>query len=145
MKKVLFVCVHNSARSQMAEALLKKYADDVFEVESAGFEPGVLNPLVIEVMQEEDIDISHNETDSVFEFFKQGKQFHYVITVCDEATSEKCPIFPGVGNRINWSFKDPSLFTGTYEEKLSQIRDIKDEIKMQVFDFIRTIKENENK
>ena len=91
-KKVLFVCAHNSARSQMAEALLKHMAGDRFEVESAGLEPGKLNPLAIGVMQEIGIDISQNKTKSAFDFYKQGKRYDYVITVCDESKAQKCPV-----------------------------------------------------
>ena len=86
--KVLFVCVHNSARSQMAEAFLKKIGKDKFEVESAGLEPGTLNPIVVESMKEAGIDISGNKTQGVFDIFKAGKNFHYVITVCDETSAE---------------------------------------------------------
>lgn len=96
-KRVLFVCVHNSARSQMAEAFLKKYRGEHFEVESAGLEPGKLNPIVVEAMKEVGIDISQNKTKSVFDFYKQGKQYDYVVTVCDESQSGACPVFPGKG------------------------------------------------
>src|SRR3989338_998122 len=93
--RVRFVCIHNSARSQMAEAFLKKYGGDRFEVESAGLEPGTLNPVVVEAMKEIRIDISQNKTKSVFDFYKQGKLYNYVVTVCDESQSERCPIFSG--------------------------------------------------
>ena len=136
--KVLFVCVHNSARSQMAEAFLKKLAGDKFEAESAGFEPGHLNPLVIEVMQEIGIDISNNQTKSVFDFFKQGRSFHFVITVCDAANAERCPIFPGLTKRLGWSFEDPASFTGTHEEKLAKTRLVRDHVKAEVENFIKT-------
>ena len=112
--KVLFLCVHNSARSQMAEVFLKKYGGGRFFVESAGFEPGTLNPLVAEAMKETNIDISGNETNSVFDFFKQGKLYDYVITVCDESSAERCPLFPGLIHRLHWSLEDPSGFTGTH-------------------------------
>ncbi len=134
--KVLFVCVHNSARSQMAEAFLKQLAGDMFEPESAGIEPGSLNPVVVDAMKEIGIDISGNGTKSVFDFFKKGKMFSYVITVCDKTTAERCPIFPGAVTRINWSFEDPSRLEGTYEEKLSGTRRIRDEIKKQIEKFI---------
>ncbi|MBI4429136.1 MAG: arsenate reductase ArsC [Ignavibacteriales bacterium] len=135
-KRVLFVCVHNSARSQMAEAFLKSYAGDFFEVESGGLEAGVLNPIVVEAMKEAGIDISGNTTKEVFLFLKQGKAFHYVITVCDEASAERCPIFPGVSQRLHWGFADPSSFTGDHEEKLSKTREIRDLIKAKVMEFI---------
>lgn len=130
--KVLFVCVHNSARSQMAEALLKKIPGDRFEVESAGLEPGVINPLAVEVMKEIGIDISRNQTKSVFDLFKEGKLYTYVITVCDEASAEKCPFFPGITTRLHWSFADPSIFTGTHEEKLEKTRQVREAIRNKI-------------
>lgn len=136
MIKVLFVCIHNSARSQIAEELLTKYGGDKFSVESAGLEPGILNPLAVAVLKEEGIDITGKQTQSVFDFFKEGKLFNYVVTVCDEGNSQKCPIFPGQTSRIHWSFKDPSGFTGTYEENLAQTRVVKEEIKEAVLAFI---------
>ena len=140
-KKVLFVCVHNSARSQMAEAFLKQMAGDRFEVESAGLEPGKLNPTVVEVMKESGIDISQNKTKSVFDFFKQGKQYDYVVTVCDESQAGACPIFPGtaVTKRIHWGFEDPSGFTGSYEEKLAKTRVVRDAIKKKLEEWHRLV------
>jgi arsenate reductase (thioredoxin) len=134
-KKVLFICVHNSARSQMAATLLNRRCGDFFEGESAGLEPGKLNPLAVEVLQEIGIDISKNKTRAVFDVFKTGKLFAYVITVCDESEAEKCPIFPGVTKRLHWSFSDPSKFTGTPEEKLEQTRQVRDKIDHQVRQF----------
>ena len=133
--KVLFLCVHNSARSQMAEAFLNQFAGDIFKAESAGLEPGILNPLVIEVMQEIGIDISGNQTRSAFDLFKQGLTFNYVITVCDAANAERCPIFPGVTKRISWSFDDPSSFIGTHEERSAKTRLVRDKIKSEVEKF----------
>ncbi|QWR78240.1 arsenate reductase ArsC [Candidatus Magnetomonas plexicatena] len=135
--KVLFVCIHNSARSQMAEAFLKKYGGEKFDVKSAGLEPGVLNPLVVRVMKEEGIDISGNGTKSVFEMFKNGELFKYVITVCDATKAEKCPIFPGVNKRLHWGFDDPSSLEGTEEEKIVRIRLIKEEIKQKIQHWIK--------
>ncbi len=135
-KRVLFVCVHNSARSQMAEAFLNTLGKDYFVAESAGIEPGVLNPLVVKVMQEEGIDVSDNRTKGVFELFKQGKTYDYVITVCDPEAGERCPIFPGKVKRLHWFFEDPSSFTGTEEEKLEKIRIIRDKIKETIKKFI---------
>ena len=140
-QRVLFVCVHNSARSQMAEAFLKKYGGDLFEVESAGIEPGNLNPVVIEAMREIEIDISNNRTKDVFDFIRQGKTFHFIVTVCDESNGERCPIFPGVSERLHWSFEDPSAFTGTNKEKLSKTRVVRDLIKSKTLNFILTNKE----
>src|SRR5688572_13469373 len=94
-KNVLFVCVHNSARSQMAEAFLRQICGEEFEAHSAGLEPGKLNPIVVQAMQEIGVDISRNQTKAVFDYIKSGKMFAYVITVCDEASAERCPIFAG--------------------------------------------------
>ena len=138
--KVLFVCIHNSARSQMAEAFLNQLGGDKFEAESAGLEPGVLNPIVIEAMKEIGIDISKNRTKGVFEFFKHGKIYNNVITVCDEASAEKCPVFPGIAKQLHWSFADPGGFQGTYEEKLSQTRKLRDTIKKRIEEFVNSPK-----
>ena len=138
-KKVLFVCVHNSARSQIAEAFLKQMAGDKFEAESAGLEPGNLNPVVVEVMKEVGIDISQNKTKSVFGFYKQGRQYDYVVTVCDESQSGKCPVFPGGGQKFHWGFDDPSRFEGTHEEKLQQTRAVRDAIKHKVKEWLKTL------
>jgi arsenate reductase (thioredoxin) len=131
-KKVLFICVHNSARSQLAAALLNKRCGEFFEAESAGLEPGQLNPLAVEALREAGIDISKNKTRAVFDVFKSGELFAYVITVCDESEAEACPIFPGVTTRFHWSFPDPSKFRGTFEEKLEQTRQVRDKIDNQI-------------
>ena len=144
-KKVLFVCIHNSARSQMAEELLRKYGTEEFEVQSAGFEPAELNPLAIEVLKEEDINIADKKTNSVFELFKAGKTFNYVITVCDEGNAQRCPVFPGLNYRIHWSFEDPSSFTGSDEEKLEKTRAVKEQIKKEVLQLIELVKSGQLK
>jgi len=131
-KKVLFVCIHNSARSQMAEAFLKNICADEFEVQSAGLEPGKLNPIVVEAMREVGIDISQNQTKAVWDYIKAGQTFTYVITVCDETSAERCPVFPGVTTRLHWSFPDPSVIVGSKEEKLAGTRIIRDTIKQRV-------------
>jgi len=136
-KRVLFICVHNSARSQMAEAFLKQLAGDKFEVESAGLEPGTLNPLAVEAMKEAGIDISQNKTKSVFDFYKQGKQYDYVITVCDEAQSGACPVFPGKGERLHWGFDDPAGFQGMREEQLEKTRQVRDKIKQKITEWLK--------
>ena len=135
-KRVLFLCIHNSARSQMAAAFLKQIASDRFEVESAGLEPGKLNPLVVSAMKEIGIDISHNKTQSVFDLFKSGQRFQYVISVCDGASAERCPIFPGVTTRLNWSFADPSAFTGGDAERLKQVVAVRDQIRAKIEEFL---------
>ncbi len=136
--KVLFVCIHNSARSQMAEALLNHLAGDKYEATSAGLEKGTLNQLAVRVMSEIGIDISKNQTKDVFEFFKSGRLFNYVVTVCDAANSERCPIFPGVSKTLHWSFEDPSSLSGTEEEKLEKTRKIRDEIQVEIRKFIES-------
>ncbi|MBF0573133.1 MAG: arsenate reductase ArsC [Desulfamplus sp.] len=137
--KVLFLCVHNSARSQMAEAFLKKLGCDRFFVESAGLEAGSLNPLAVLAMKEVGIDISGNKTKSVFEFYKQGKSYNYVITVCDPSAGEQCPLFAGVTKRFHWGFDDPSSLTGNEDEKLEKTRKIRDQIKEAVENLIKEI------
>ena len=135
--KILFVCIHNSARSHMAEAFLKKYGGDRFEAESAGIEPGTMNPNVVAVMQEIGIDLNGKSTQGVFDLFQQHKSYNAVITVCDKEAAERCPIFPGNVKRIPWSFKDPSAFKGTQEEILQHTREVRDEIEIQVKAFLK--------
>jgi arsenate reductase len=131
-KRVIFICIHNSARNQMAEAFVNSACSEEFEAESAGLEPGKLNPIVVEAMQEIGIDISGHKTKSVFDMFKSGKLFHHAITVCDETSAERCPIFPGIAKRLHWSFPDPSALQGAHEEKLAGTREIRDAIKAKV-------------
>jgi arsenate reductase (thioredoxin) len=131
-KKVLFICIHNSARSQMAEVFLNEICGGEFEAHSAGLEPGILNPVVVEAMQEIGIDISGKQTKAVFDVCKSGKTFAYVITVCDETSAERCPVFPGITTRLHWSFSDPSAIQGTHEEKLARTREIRASIKAKI-------------
>ena len=137
--RVLFVCTHNSARSQMAETFLDALGRGRFEAESAGLEPWEINPLVVEVMMEIGFDLSNKKTNSVLDFYKQGRLFHHVIFVCDKETEEKCPIFPGLGKRHSWPFKDPAKLDGTHEEKLEQTRKIRDEIKARIERWIEEV------
>ncbi len=130
--KVLFVCVHNSARSQMAETFLNSLGGDKFVAESAGLAPGPLNPVVVEVMKEVGFDISGKKTQSAFDCFKAGKRYNYVITVCDETNAERCPIFPGHAKRLHWGFPDPRVLGGSHEEKLKGIRIIRDQIRAKI-------------
>ena len=129
----------------MAEAYLKKYGGDTFIAESAGLETGTLNPLAVEVMKEDGIDISNNKTKNVFDYFKQGKLYDYVVTVCDEASAAKCPLFPGVHKKINWSFTDPSSLTGTHDEKIKVVREVRDKIKDAVQNFVKELITNDKK
>jgi arsenate reductase len=125
-KKALFICTHNSARSQMAEGLLNALYGDCYEAYSAGIEPSSLNPYVVKAMAEIDIDISSNLTKSVEEF--KEKEFDFVITVCDQA-KEACPFFPGGKKYIHKNFEDPSKLEGTEDVILSNVRRIRDQIK----------------
>jgi len=135
-KKVLFVCIHNSARSQMAEAFLNEMAIDQFEAESAGLEPGLLNPLVVEAMDKIGIDISSNKTKIVQDLIDTKRVYDYIITVCDEASAQRCPVFPGQGKRIHMGFEDPSSFDGSDEEKLAKTIGVRDQIKTKIQQWI---------
>lgn len=137
MTKVLFLCVHNSARSQMAEAFLKKHGGGRFEVESAGLEPGKLNPYVVRAMAEVGIDIAGNPTKSVFDLFDAKKVFQVVVTVCSKEAAEGCPVFPGLAERHHWPFNDPSSFKGTDEEIMARVRSVRDEIEDAVMTFVK--------
>ena len=131
-KRVLFICIHNSARSQRAEAWLNHICGEEFEAQSAGLEPGTLNPLVVAAMGEVGLDISQKGTQAVSDVLKSGQTFAYVITVCDETSAEKCPIFPGPATRLHWGFPDPSTLAGTPAEKLTAVRKIRDEIRARI-------------
>ncbi len=125
-QRVLILCTGNSARSQMAEALLRHHAGDRFEVESAGTRPSRVRPEAIAVMRELGIDISGQRSKSVDEFARQ--QFDYVLTVCDNAR-ESCPIYPGHANRLHHSFDDPAAVEGGEQERLAAFRRVRDEIR----------------
>jgi len=130
--KVLFVCIHNSARSQMAEALVNNLYGDQFQAESAGLEPGRLNPVAVAAMKDMGIDISNKLTRDVFDLYKAGRMYTYVITVCDEASGERCPLFAGVTKTLHWSFEDPASFQGSEEEKLRHTIQVRDQIKAKL-------------
>lgn len=136
-QKVLFLCTANSARSQLAEAYLKKLSGDQFEVYSAGLEPKGIHPLVDQVLKEDAMDISDQTSKSVNEYL--GKvTFQYVITVCENA-EKNCPtIYPFALNRLFWPFRDPSACTGTEEEKLEEFRKVRDQIKRKIGSWIQT-------
>jgi arsenate reductase len=135
--KVLFVCIHNSARSQMAEAFLKKWGGERYTAESAGLEPGTMNPNVVTVMQEVGIDLSQKGTQGVFDLYQKGTTYDAVITVCDGVNAERCPVFPGKSKRVTWSFEDPSAMKGSREEILQNTRKIRDEIEEKVKGFVK--------
>ena len=127
--KILFICQHNSGRSQIAEAYLRKFAGDHFEIDSAGLEPSdSVNPLVVEVMKEDGLYISGKRPQRVMDLFKAGKIYSHVITVCHDSENQ-CPIFPGITKRWHWPFPDPAKATGSHQEKLAKVREIRDQIK----------------
>jgi arsenate reductase (thioredoxin) len=128
--RVLFLCTGNSARSQMAEALLRKMANDRFEVHSAGLEPTVIHPMTIKVLEEIGLDTRGQYAKPLTEYL--GKvHFSYLITVCSKA-EERCPIFPGMGQRLHWPFEDPAEFKGSEEEKLEFFRMIRGQIQTKI-------------
>jgi len=130
---VLFLCTGNSARSQMAEGLLRHLAGERFEVASAGTHPAGLNPGAVAVMRELGIDISHHRSKKIDSFL--GRRFEYVITVCDRA-KETCPVFPAASSLLHWSFDDPAAAHGSSEERLAVFRRVRDEIAENLRRFI---------
>ncbi|MGZ8796304.1 MAG: arsenate reductase ArsC [Thermoanaerobaculia bacterium] len=134
-KRVLFLCTHNSARSQMAEGLLRKMAGDRYDVFSAGTEATRVHPLAIEAMRESGIDIGGQQSKTLEAF--RDKNFDYVITVCDRA-NETCPIFPGPVERIHWGFEDPSQAKGTEAQRLLAFRKVRDGIlgRLRLFELV---------
>jgi arsenate reductase len=136
-QSVLFICVHNSARSQMAAALMNRICGQFFEAESAGLQPGTINPLAVAVLKEVGIDISKNRPQSVDDVLKSGKAFDLVVTVCSEAEAEGCPLFPGATHRLHWPFEDPAGFTGSNEQRLEKTRRVRDQIREKLESFCR--------
>ena len=134
MQRVLFLCTGNSARSQMAEAFLRKYGGDEFEAHSAGLEPKGMNPFTVKVMQEVGIDVSGQKSKGIGEYL--GKVlFQYLITVCDDA-EKNCPsTWPGISKREHWSFEDPAALEGTESEKLAKFREIRGQIEVRIKDW----------
>jgi arsenate reductase len=124
----------------MAEALLNHLAGDRFQAESAGLEPGKLNPLAVAAMARINIDISHKKTRDVFDLVKQGRRYQYVLTVCDESSGERCPLFPGAAKTLHWSFEDPASFTGTDEEKLKQTIKVRDQIREKLEIWLKEVR-----
>lgn len=133
--KVLFICVHNSARSRIAEGFLNTRGGELFDAESAGLEPRTVNPLAAEAMREVGIDISRKPGHAVFDVFTSGRLFAYVVTVCGESDAADCPIFPGPTRHLHWPFPDPSKVQGSLAEKLEQVRKIRDAIAQKIDDF----------
>lgn len=132
--RVLFLCTGNSARSQMAEAILRKRAGDYFEVYSAGLEPRGVNPYTLRVLDEIGADTTPLRSKALFSFI--GKQhFGYLVTVCSKA-EDKCPIFPGMGMRLHWPFDDPATFQGSEDETLAVFREVRDQIDVKIQDWL---------
>jgi arsenate reductase len=131
-KKILFVCIHNSARSVMAEAFVNRLCGEEYQAESAGLEPGRLNPIVAEAMAEIGIDVSGHQPRAVADVIQAGTIFDVVVTVCDETAAERCPVFPGGAERLHWGFPDPSAAQGSHEEKLAATREIRDAIREHI-------------
>jgi arsenate reductase len=136
-KSVLFICTHNSARSQMAEAYLRAMAGDRYQAESAGFEPRPLNSLVVQAMAEDGLDISKQISKSVFDLYKAGRMFDYVVTVCDDSLPGQCPVFPGVTKRLHLPFADPSDLSGDYMQNLAMVEQVRDAVKTEVSRLVR--------
>lgn len=136
-ERILFVCVHNSARSQLAEEYLRRHGGEYFQVESAGLQPGTLNPHVVQVLAEDGIDISTKTTRGVIDLYRQGRTFDWVITVCSREAEENCPIFPGPVRRLSWPFEDPAAFTGSPEDVLGRVRSLARTIEARVKEFVQ--------
>ena len=135
-RKVLFLCVHNSARSQIAEAFLNKYGSEHFEAKSAGVDPRPINPYVVTVMNEEGIDLTGKVPQSAHNYYRAGEVFDFYITVCAENVEDMCPADIGNEVKYKWSFEDPSVYKGTDGEVLELVRDLRDRIKQKVLRFI---------
>ncbi len=134
-KKVLFLCMGNSARSQIAEGLMKSMGGEQWEVKSAGILPSYVHPLAIRVTDEVGIDISKQTSKSQDQFLQEG--FDYVITLCDDAAMA-CPNFPGQGNRLHWSIEDPAMAIGTTDERVMAFRRARDDIKTRIERFLKS-------
>ena len=139
--KVIFLCTGNSARSQMAEAFLREFGDGRFESYSAGIAPKEINPLTIRVMQESGFDMLDHRSKGVDEFL--GKvHFQYLVTLCDDA-EQNCPrVWPGINQRLHWSFEDPAAFEGPEDEKLDRFRKVRDQIRVKILSWLYEIAEN---
>ncbi len=143
MKKtrVLFLCGQNTARSQIAEAYMKTIDEGDFTVESAGLEAGPgIHPVAAEVMREIGLDIAENDVTAVMDLFREGREYDYVVAVCDAAKAGRCPDFPGEHKRLHWPFRDIGALEGSWEEKLSAAREIREQIREAVEGMIAEIR-----
>jgi arsenate reductase len=134
--RVLFVCVQNSFRSQIAEAIMNKKYGDRFFAESAGLNQGEIHPLTIRIMEDYGLDISGNNVDSVFDFYKEGRVYSYVITVCSRDNEKQCPVFPGIRRRFNWDLENPEDYTGSEEENFHKAIKLRDEIERRIDELV---------
>lgn len=139
LQRILILCTGNSARSQMAEAFMRKAVGDEFEVHSAGLDPRPIHPLTIQVMREVGIDIGDQYAKNVKSLL--GQHFTYLITVCSNA-EERCPIFPGVIYRMYWPFEDPAAVEGTEPEKLAKFREVRDQINLKIREWAMQLQHN---
>lgn len=129
MNGVLFLCVHNSARSQMAEEYFRRFSGGAIPVESAGLEPGKLNPYVVRALAEDGIDIAGKKTQAVADLRAAGRSYAWIVTVCSQEAAERCPVFPGKAERRHWPFDDPASFTGSDAEIMARVRAVRDQIR----------------
>lgn len=138
-KRVLFVCIYNSFRSQIAAAILNKKYGNLFTAKSAGINKKDINPLAVEVMNDYGVDISQNNVNSVFDLLKREESYDYVITVCSKEAGGKCPLFTGGQKKIHWELEDPDTFSGTHQEKLEKAILLRDEIEKRIDAFVKQI------
>ncbi|HER35201.1 MAG: arsenate reductase ArsC [Halothiobacillaceae bacterium] len=135
-RRVLFVCIHNSGRSQMAEAFLNGLGGPAFVAESAGVIPRPIQPDVVRVMQEVGYDLSGVESDNIVDFFREGRLYEQVIYVCERGTEKDCPLFPGVRQTLHWPYPDPATLAGDEAKRLAALREIRDRIRERVEDWL---------
>ena len=135
-RRILFVCIHNSGRSQMADAFLNQLGGPEFVAESAGVAPRPINPDVVRVMQEIGYDLSDAQSDNIVDFFRQGRLYEQVIYVCERGTEQDCPVFPGVRQTLHWPYPDPAALAGDEAERLEALREIRDRIRERVEEWL---------
>lgn len=138
--RVLFICIYNSFRSQIAEAFLNHKYGNKFIAESAGYKTKEINPLAIEVMQAKGYDITNNTVNRVFDLYNEGRSYQYVVTVCNRESEEDCPIFPGNVVRLHWDGLDnPEEYIGSYEDNLAMARELCNDIEKRVDEFVKIV------
>jgi len=135
-RRVLFVCIHNSGRSQMAEAFLNEMGGPEFVAESAGLEPRPVDADVVRVMAEIGHDLSGAQSDNILDFYREGRLYEFVIYVCERGTEKDCPVFPGVRKTLHWPFPDPAALTGDETKRLDSLREIRDRIRERVGEWL---------